>query len=202
MDFNAHPTFLHLGDTCIRVYNSFTIYLQDPNSFHPDFLTQWLCYSRPLPYPYTWYVLGNQAAIVNCNDLFRYETGLPLVPSFPVIANQQNAEQSDEPVDEVFILDDLQNDRIINESFEQAASHVPFSGLTKKLISKNLRVTKYCEEEAEEEGEICVVCQVEFESRERLAVLQCKHRYHPRCITEWLVRQNVCPICKGRGLSV
>ncbi|KAI3750229.1 hypothetical protein L2E82_20862 [Cichorium intybus] len=200
MDFNAHPTFLHLGDTCIRVYNSFTIYLQDPNRFHPDFFTQRLCYSRPLPYPYTWYVFGNQAAIVNCNDLLRYETGLPLVPSFPVFANQQHAEQSDEPIDEVFILDDLQYEQIVNERFEQAASHhVPLSGLTEKLISKNLRVTKYCKEE---EGEICVVCQVEFERRERLAVLQCKHRYHPRCITEWLVRQNVCPICKAQGISV
>ncbi|KAL7585280.1 hypothetical protein Lser_V15G42526 [Lactuca serriola] len=195
MDFDGYPTHthcLHLGGTCICVYDSFPIhqYLQDEHRFH-------------VSYPYAWFLNRNQAAaIVNFNDLIMYENGLSSL--VPTLTDQQYyaAEQSYDPVDEVFILDDLEIDEIMNESFEQTASHVPCIGLTEKFISKNLRVTRYCEEEEEEKGEICVVCQVEFESKERVAVLHCKHRYHPRCITEWLVRQNVCPICKGQGLSV
>ncbi|CAI9301333.1 unnamed protein product [Lactuca saligna] len=194
MDFDAYPTHTHslrLGNSYIRVYDSFPIhqYLQNQHRFN-------------VSYPYAWHLNGNQAAIVNFNDLFMYVNGLSSL--VPTLTDQQYyaAEQSYDPVDEVFILDDLEIDEIMNESFEQAASHVPCSGLTKKFISKNLRVTRFCEEEEEEKGEICVVCQVEFESKERVAVLHCKHRYHPRCITEWLVRKNVCPICKGQGLSV
>ncbi|KAL4567343.1 hypothetical protein LXL04_022926 [Taraxacum kok-saghyz] len=195
--YNPPPTgYLQMGDAVIRVFNSFPLqFLPHHHRFHPEFLTHSLCYFHPLPYPFTWFVDGTHAV---CNDLY-----VPPTPYYALNANRQYAEQShvSESDDEVFILDDYYvdiNDQVTNQSFETAGP----SGLTKKFISNNLRVERSCEEEEEEEeGEICVICQSEFE-KEKLAVLQCQHRYHPRCIKEWLLLQNVCPICKGEVFSV
>ncbi|CAH1446673.1 unnamed protein product [Lactuca virosa] len=144
MDFMTgyRPTnYLHLGNRSLLIQHQ-----QYPYGFNQRSMAQLLCYPNPLPYPYTWYVYGNeiQAAVVNFDDLFRHETGLTsLVPRFPVVPNQQHEEYDNVDAEEVYIMDE-----IINDSFDEAASHhVPCSGLTNKFISKNLRLTKYYEEE-------------------------------------------------------
>ncbi|KVH94723.1 Zinc finger, RING/FYVE/PHD-type [Cynara cardunculus var. scolymus] len=212
MDMNQYPhdistpvSFcLWLCGRRIRVYSVSSIVSGD---FHPDVLAQSLRFYRPLPYPYTWYVYGEQAAIVNIIDLQAYEQTHHQSPSYSTTTYYQPQEAIDhyqysETIDEVALLQDL-NMNQINDSFEQASELVAkeCSGLTKELISKNLRVTKY-REEGEEESEVCVVCQVEFENNERVGVLQCRHRFHPKCINEWLLRKNVCPLCKGQALKV
>jgi hypothetical protein len=44
----------------------------------------------------------------------------------------------------------------------------------------------------------CAICLMEFEMGEMLISLPCHHRhsFHANCIREWLVRQNVCPLCQ------
>eukprot|EP00746_Dinoflagellata_sp_MGD_P014273 gnl/MRDRNA2_/MRDRNA2_131214_c0_seq1.p1 gnl/MRDRNA2_/MRDRNA2_131214_c0~~gnl/MRDRNA2_/MRDRNA2_131214_c0_seq1.p1 ORF type:complete len:563 (+),score=93.04 gnl/MRDRNA2_/MRDRNA2_131214_c0_seq1:63-1751(+) len=42
----------------------------------------------------------------------------------------------------------------------------------------------------------CMVCLCEFEAGEELRRLACRHLFHKDCIDEWLVRSNVCPVCK------
>lgn len=228
MDTNPYPRddvdiltpvsfYLWLSGTRIRVYSVSPIASGD---FHPEILAQSLRFYRPLPYPYTWYVYGEEAAIVNIIDLQAHEeTHQQYSPSYSIDDGhgyetqpyqpfedinggyhyQTHPYQYSESMDETAILQDL-NMNQINESFEQASEFMASSGLTEKLISKNLTLTKYREEE--EESEICVVCQVEFENNERVGVLQCRHRFHPKCIKEWLLRKNVCPLCKGQALKV
>ncbi|KVH88770.1 Zinc finger, RING/FYVE/PHD-type [Cynara cardunculus var. scolymus] len=53
------------------------------------------------------------------------------------------------------------------------------------------------EEEEEEGGDICVICQKEYEAHEMMRRLECKHGYHAECISKWLLRKNVCPICRA-----
>lgn len=48
----------------------------------------------------------------------------------------------------------------------------------------------------EEEQEKCAVCLIEFEDKEKIKQLPCKHMFHPGCIDTWLVRNSKCPICK------
>lgn len=47
-----------------------------------------------------------------------------------------------------------------------------------------------------EEDRKCMVCMEAFATGDALRTLPCLHRYHRRCIDEWLVRSPECPICK------
>ena len=46
------------------------------------------------------------------------------------------------------------------------------------------------------EEEQCTICITEYENKEVLKELSCKHLFHPKCIDIWLVQKNSCPICK------
>ncbi|KAL4573883.1 hypothetical protein LXL04_020704 [Taraxacum kok-saghyz] len=67
-------------------------------------------------------------------------------------------------------------------------------GLTKEVISKNLKLKQINCSKEDDKDEICVICQVGFERKEMVGVLECKHCYHVECIKEWLFHKNVCPL--------
>ena len=46
----------------------------------------------------------------------------------------------------------------------------------------------------------CVVCQDDFEPRERVGVLSCGHTFHPDCIKPWLAKQKTCPLCRAQNV--
>ncbi|KAI3752967.1 hypothetical protein L2E82_25010 [Cichorium intybus] len=131
---------------------------------------------------YKWSVDEDQVAILNSVDMYPP----PPSSSFSIRTHQQHSNF----VDEVVILENLD----MNQSFRHG-------GLTKKVISKNLKLKRidWCEEEGDE---ICVICQVGFEKTETVGILECKHRYHVECIKEWLFRKNVCPLCKAQAFVV
>ncbi|KAJ9546139.1 hypothetical protein OSB04_025846 [Centaurea solstitialis] len=73
--------------------------------------------------------------------------------------------------------------------------------LTKNQIYSYLKISRYHEEEKEEESEICEVCHAEFEKNEMIARLQlCEHRFHLECVMELLLSKNECPLCKRPAL--
>ncbi|KAF8720969.1 hypothetical protein HU200_023376 [Digitaria exilis] len=47
-------------------------------------------------------------------------------------------------------------------------------------------------------GAECSICLEGFEDGEEVSVIPCSHRhgFHPACITKWLGRSNMCPICR------
>ncbi|OIT28727.1 putative e3 ubiquitin-protein ligase hip1 [Nicotiana attenuata] len=54
---------------------------------------------------------------------------------------------------------------------------------------------------ADEEGEICVICQGEYVNDEIIGTLECGHEYHGSCIKQWLLKgKNTCPICRSSVL--
>jgi hypothetical protein len=43
----------------------------------------------------------------------------------------------------------------------------------------------------------CAICLDEFENKEKVRVLPCKHRFHEDCLVPWLTeRHSSCPLCK------
>ncbi|KAI3835056.1 hypothetical protein MKX03_020350 [Papaver bracteatum] len=76
-------------------------------------------------------------------------------------------------------------------------------GLPKETIPSHLktRLRTTSVESAEEETEICTICQDAYENEDKIGTLDCQHEYHEDCITQWLVQMNACPICKRQGLK-
>nr|XP_027076892.1 probable E3 ubiquitin-protein ligase ZFP1 [Coffea arabica] len=74
------------------------------------------------------------------------------------------------------------------------------SGLLEATISEHLKIRSY-QTLADQQPEICVVCQCECENGETIGTLECKHEYHADCIKRWLMKKNVCPLCKREGIQ-
>ncbi|XP_027177807.1 E3 ubiquitin ligase BIG BROTHER-related-like [Coffea eugenioides] len=71
--------------------------------------------------------------------------------------------------------------------------------LSEETISEHLKTKKYqspANQDCQEEHEICIVCQCEYENQETVATLDCGHEYHADCIKKWFLKKNLCPICK------
>lgn len=72
------------------------------------------------------------------------------------------------------------------------------------LTSAEIAALPKCKIESKEDaGEICVICQDDFELGETEAKrLHCKHLFHAKCIDAWLERSCLCPICNGDVRSI
>ncbi|PAL64509.1 hypothetical protein CEJ83_20840 [Acinetobacter baumannii] len=56
------------------------------------------------------------------------------------------------------------------------------------------------ETESPTDLEPCCICQEEYTDGDDLGVLDCGHNFHTDCIKLWLMRKNLCPICKTTAL--
>ncbi|XP_011073573.1 E3 ubiquitin-protein ligase MBR2-like [Sesamum indicum] len=81
----------------------------------------------------------------------------------------------------------------------------PYGSLSDATVSNYLekRSRPSCGGVGDGEGIICVVCQDRLhchddggEGMMMIATLGCGHEYHVPCIKQWLLRQNVCPLCR------
>lgn len=43
----------------------------------------------------------------------------------------------------------------------------------------------------------CSICIVDYKNGDKLRCLPCFHRFHQKCIDEWLIIKNACPLCKS-----
>ncbi len=43
----------------------------------------------------------------------------------------------------------------------------------------------------------CSICIVDYKNGDRLRCMPCFHRFHQKCIDEWLIIKNECPLCKS-----
>ncbi|KAG1371064.1 E3 ubiquitin-protein ligase RING1-like [Cocos nucifera] len=44
--------------------------------------------------------------------------------------------------------------------------------------------------------EECVICLEDFDARAEVSMTPCSHSFHSQCITEWLKKSHICPICR------
>ncbi|GFP78636.1 probable E3 ubiquitin-protein ligase hip1 [Phtheirospermum japonicum] len=47
----------------------------------------------------------------------------------------------------------------------------------------------------------CVICQTDYENKDKLGTIDCGHEYHKECIKKWLLLKNTCPVCKSTALG-
>jgi len=47
-------------------------------------------------------------------------------------------------------------------------------------------------------GTPCTVCCAAMTTRQTVRTLPCGHSYHPKCIDEWLSRNDTCPLCRAQ----
>ncbi|XP_075495062.1 putative E3 ubiquitin-protein ligase RHG1A isoform X1 [Primulina tabacum] len=77
------------------------------------------------------------------------------------------------------------------------------TGLTEENISSLLKTHRHVNVRAENsvETEPCSICREEYNEGEGIGTLECGHDFHQRCINQWLMQKNLCPICKTTGLA-
>ncbi|GMG27812.1 unnamed protein product [Ambrosiozyma monospora] len=51
-----------------------------------------------------------------------------------------------------------------------------------------------------EVGDRCPICLLDYQEEDAGRSLLCTHKFHRECIDEWLLNENTCPICRGKGL--
>lgn len=79
------------------------------------------------------------------------------------------------------------------------------TGLSEETILKALKRQKKnvsVAGELPQDVEPCCICQEEYADGDDLGVLGCGHEFHADCIKQWLMRKNLCPICKTTGLPI
>ncbi|OIR59192.1 MAG: ubiquitin-protein ligase E3 [Amphiamblys sp. WSBS2006] len=68
-------------------------------------------------------------------------------------------------------------------------------GIPQERIDREIPEKTY--EKTEEKKETCHICLADYEEREKIRILPCKHFYHRECIDSWLRRhQKTCPLCR------
>ncbi len=70
-------------------------------------------------------------------------------------------------------------------------------GLSQEEIQKlDLAIYQNIKAERDEPHETCVICLETFKNTDKVILLECQHLYHQNCVTEWLLINNNCPICR------
>ncbi|KAL6524368.1 hypothetical protein OROHE_016039 [Orobanche hederae] len=77
------------------------------------------------------------------------------------------------------------------------------NGLSGGVTGHSLRTRKSCPED-KHETRICSVCLDDLcrDDHDEIGVLDnCRHEFHVGCITQWLRKKNICPLCRAVGLG-
>ncbi|XP_021830483.1 E3 ubiquitin-protein ligase MBR2 isoform X1 [Prunus avium] len=76
------------------------------------------------------------------------------------------------------------------------------TGLSEETIVKLMKQRKFFSITAESsvDMEPCCVCQEEYNDEDDIGTLDCGHDFHTKCIKQWLMQKNLCPICKTTAL--
>ena len=46
------------------------------------------------------------------------------------------------------------------------------------------------------QDDTCTICLEDFEAKQECIVLRCKHAFHKKCVKNWLLQNNSCPLCR------
>ncbi|GAB4840522.1 hypothetical protein Ancab_021291 [Ancistrocladus abbreviatus] len=70
-----------------------------------------------------------------------------------------------------------------------------------EMILAHLKITTHIVG-ADQESQICTICQMECEAEESMATTRCGHEYHTDCIRKWLAVKNTCPLCNSTVVPI
>ena len=77
--------------------------------------------------------------------------------------------------------------RLINNKYNEIMNDIP---TLFRLDNNKLDKIK------NSDNEKCIICLEDFKINEQCLYLNCLHLFHARCIIEWLLKHDNCPICK------
>ncbi|CAD8105100.1 unnamed protein product [Paramecium primaurelia] len=85
-----------------------------------------------------------------------------------------------------------------NMSYEQLLQLEEQMGTVSNGIAREdiRRIRKRVIQQSDNIQGICPVCQCNMEIGEKYRKLGCNHYYHSKCIKNWLLQHNNCPVCK------
>ena len=62
---------------------------------------------------------------------------------------------------------------------------------------RNVKRTVYQRNKEHTTGEMCVMCQFEYENGDEVGTLPCEHAFHHTELHAWLARNPTCPLCRA-----
>jgi hypothetical protein len=72
----------------------------------------------------------------------------------------------------------------------------PIIKASPKLIKKVTRLETFKPGCIPTEDACCAICLCEYQEGDEMRYLNCSHHFHSECVTDWLMRNKVCPFCK------
>ncbi len=109
--------------------------------------------------------------------------------------DSSNSNHSDQPGTSQKKNSDINPDLSIN---------YPTGSLPIPKASRKSSTVKTCSEQKYED-EICLICLDSFQHGDETSHscnVICQHRYHKSCITQWLVKNNSCPVCRCKYICI
>jgi len=69
--------------------------------------------------------------------------------------------------------------------------------LPRYVIIKNIKIKEYTLNENNLDNDRCPICLEDYNIGDTLNELICNHFYHKKCINNWIISNNNCPICRS-----
>ena len=86
-----------------------------------------------------------------------------------------------------------------NQMGHESSNRLCEESITKGLKTRTFKVLEAAS--MDEEHDCCVICQEGYRNDEKIGFLDCGHEYHADCLKKWLLRKNVCPLCKAPAIQ-
>ncbi len=64
-----------------------------------------------------------------------------------------------------------------------------------KVETKKEEISKYSFINKSPELDECIICLEKMKENEKLMILKCTHIYHHECLSLWLSKKSICPLC-------
>lgn len=106
--------------------------------------------------------------------------------------NQQtptlNVEQNEETINFEYITN------LIRRVFNLQPESLNSDRLTIEDLYKNTELSLYTDCESQE---LCSICHEPLQSYQIVrTIIKCKHSFHQKCVDNWLIDKNNCPMCR------
>ncbi|CAA2991569.1 E3 ubiquitin- ligase MBR2-like [Olea europaea subsp. europaea] len=75
------------------------------------------------------------------------------------------------------------------------------TGLSEEKILGSMEHRKYEPFGFSSNFEPCCICQEDYIAGDDIGILDCKHEFHTKCVKQWLMLKNLCPVCKMTALD-
>ena len=102
---------------------------------------------------------------------------------------------------ENFVLKNIQDSSLKHEDFSYYTQVEEFNQNSPKLsfvstCQNDLNIRSISNEDLfKDNSEYCSICLSDFEEMKTITLTNCHHKFHFKCIKEWLSQNNRCPLC-------